>query len=175
MFYRYKNIVITIGLSIWSMILFSIGVTFGSPQVVVNQQEVPSDSSKIKKINEEVIVKSKSEGEIIYTVEKVVYTPQKQLFFQVHIAKMTSFSYIVRVKDVQNQDINVVKQLHDEKQNSATFQFNIPETSLNADVYILIFPASEETVATQQITDKGYGKTRVSIPSVRQQMIDQLQ
>lgn len=135
---------------------------------------MPIDDAKIKKVNDEVNVNSKTEGNITYTIKNVTYTAQKQMLFRVQALKMTAFSYVVCVRDIQNQDFELKEYRRDKKQNSVDFQVDLPDEVLNMNVYIVVYPVSEETNVTRKITDKAYGKTVVNIPSIRQQAIDQL-
>lgn len=174
MFYQYKKFIISCCFIIWSIILFFSGVSFGSPQKIITTSSVQIDSSKLKKANEEVTVKSMSDGEITYVIRDLTYTADKRIIFNLQIVEMTAYNYLIRVKDTQNQDVAVKQIDYNKEENKVIFQFSIPESAFESDMYILVFPTSEETFKTKKLTDKAHGKTLINIATIRQQTIDKL-
>lgn len=175
MFYEYKKW-IWIGIFvIWSLALFFGGMTFGSPQTTIITQEA-EDTTKIKKENDEITVSSQTEGTITYTVKNVVYTTGNHIQFSVVVDKKTAYSYMLLIKDNQNNVIMPLKQIgYIKSTKSTTFDVLIPESSLESNVYVVLYPASKETLKNKKTTETmAYGKTIINIPEAKKKTIDNL-
>lgn len=175
MFFQYKKVVIICSFVLWSVILFVFGMSFreipsGSEQSPIQ----PPDLSTVHKVNEEVGVTSHTEGNLTYRISEVSYTKSKHIIFHLNITEMSSFHYLVFVRDAQNQDIKV-EELHlDKAANDVIFQFQVPETELNSELFIFVYPVSEDTLTNKKVSDKAFGKTMINVQKVREETIEQL-
>lgn len=158
---------------IWSIILFFVGMTFASKEATVLTIEKHPEL-KSQKLNEDMKVQSTSEGMINYVIEDLTYTSKKQIIFNLQIKKMTSYNYIISIQDNQNREIKYEHLGYKQEENTASYQFDVTSELQQSDVYILIYPVSEITYNSKNISDKAYGKTQVNIPTIRKLTIDKL-
>lgn len=173
MFYQYKKVLTISVLFIWSICLFFIGMTFAPKETpTMSVEKVPE--LKSKKINETMKIQSKSEGMIDYVISDLTYTAKKQIIFNIQIKKMTSYNYIVSIQDAQNREIPYEQLGFKQEENVVSYQFDVTSENQEGDVYILIYPVSEMTYNSKQISDKAYGKTQLNIPTIRKTTIDKL-
>lgn len=173
MFYQYKKGLIIGSVCIWSVVIFFIGMTFAPKEApIMSVKKEPE--LKSKKINETMKIQSKSEGMIDYVIGDLTYTAKKQIIFNIQIKKMTSFNYIVSIQDAQNREIPYEQLGYKQEENTISYQFDVASENQEGDVYILIYPVSEMTYNSKQISDKAYGKTQVNIPAIRKSTIDKL-
>lgn len=158
---------------IWSIILFFVGMTFASKEAKVLTIEKQTEL-KSQKLNEDMKVQSTSEGMINYVIEDLTYTSKKQIIFNLQIKKMTSYNYIISIQDNQNREIKYEHLGYKQEENIASYQFDVTSELQQSDVYILIYPVSEITYNSKNISDKAYGKTQVNVPTIRKLTIDKL-
>lgn len=160
-------------LLIWSIILFFVGMTFASKEAKVLTIEKQTEL-KSQKLNEDMKVQSTSEGMINYVIEDLTYTSKKQIIFNLQIKKMTAYNYIISIQDTQNREIKYEQLGYKQEENTVAYQFDVTSELQQSDVYILIYPVSETTYNSKNISDKAYGKTQVNVPTIRKLTIDKL-
>lgn len=177
MYYKFKSIIMTVLFVIWTVIIFFVGMSFGSPQKIINQLEPQIEKTNAKKINERIQVES-TEGNITFTITNAIYTREssnKKISFDVQVETTTAHTYLLILKDEQNQNITLRSISRANQQpKTASFEFVIPQEKENADVFLFLYPATKETLDSKDIKDKAYSKILLSIPEIKQKTIENL-
>lgn len=179
MFYNYKKIILSILAVILVIIAFVFGITFGSPTTVVQKSEAQIQTDdKTKKINEDIDVSS-SEGKMSFSISNATFSKsstdsKKKITFDVSIKTKETFSYLLVLKDEQNQEIYVKYNSSLKEQKIDIFSFDLKNEQEESKLFLFVYPVSEEKSKSKKLEGLAYSKVLFDVKEIKQKTIDSL-